>query len=213
MSHPRVIEYIPMVRFLAQILGPHCEVVLHDLGNKDSSIVAIENGGLSGRRVGDAATNFVLETVHSGSYKTKEFESNYIAKTHNKTFLSSSYFIKDEMGEIVGTLCINIDREPFHNAINLLEQFAPGHESQQEETGEAVEQLFGNTREIVLSMVDQAFGRLGVPRERMSVQEKIDIVRELNERGVFQLRGAAGEVGDALGVSEPTVYRYLNKVR
>lgn len=212
--HARVVEYIPLVRFLTQILGPHCEIVLHDLDNKSSSIVAIENGNLSGRRVGDPATNLVLETIHNGSYKTKEFESNYIAKTHNKTFLSSSFFIKDENGEIVGTLCINIDQAPFHDAINLLEQFSCKAESRAEGSGEeAVEQLFGNTREIVLSMVEQTFNRLGIPKECMSVEEKIGIVRELNERGVFQLRGAAGEVSEALGVSEPTVYRYLNKVR
>lgn len=208
MPHEAVKEYIPLVPFLAQLLGPHCEVVLHDLTDKDTSIIAIENGHLSGRRVGGAATDFILETVHTGSYKTRDFESRYIARTHSKTFLSSSFFIKDEQGEIVGTLCVNIDQGPFESAVRLLEQFAPDRSAE-----EPAEQLFGDTHEIVSTLVQQTVRRLGIPRERLSVEEKLEVVRELNERGIFQLRGAAGEVGQALSVSEPTVYRYLNKVR
>lgn len=210
MPHKKVLEYIPMVKFLAHILGEHCEIVLHDLQNKDSSILAIENGYLSGRSVGGAATDFILQTVHTESYKNRDFESRYIAKTYNKTFLSSSYFIKDDKGEIVGTLCVNIDSMPFQNAVELLNQFLPKQSSGR---NEPVEQLLGDTKEIVQAMVEQVAGRLRVPRERMSVQEKMAVVKELSERGAFQLRGATGEISNALGVSEPTVYRYLNKVR
>ena len=43
-------SYIPMVRFIAAICGPRCEVVLHDLKDIEHSIIAIENGHISGRR-------------------------------------------------------------------------------------------------------------------------------------------------------------------
>lgn len=188
-------------------------MVLHDLQDKDTSIVAIENGHLSGRKVGDPSTDFILETVHTGSYQGKDFESGYIARTHQRTFLSSSYFIKDH-NTVVGALCINIDSAPFKDAIEVLEQFVPHHRAEPEgERVQVQERLFGNTREIIGSMVEQACEKAGVPRERMSQLEKMEIVRELNQKGAFQLRGAASEIGVALRVSEPTVYRYLNKVR
>ena len=168
---------------------------------------------LSGRKIGCAATDFVLKTLHTGSYKTKDFEVNYVAKTRQKTFSSSSYFIKNESGEVVGTLCINIDTQPYRNATALMNQFIKNVVQEAEPVAEAEEQLFGNTQEIIQSMVEQAIGRLDVPLERLSASEKIGIVKELVNRGAFQLRGAASEISQALGVSEPTIYRYLNKVK
>ena len=35
-----VAEYIPLVAFLGKALGTHCEVVLHDVGNREHSIIA-----------------------------------------------------------------------------------------------------------------------------------------------------------------------------
>ena len=44
-----------LAKALSAQFGPNCEVVIHDLqsNDPDSSIVAIENGHVSGRKVGD----------------------------------------------------------------------------------------------------------------------------------------------------------------
>jgi predicted transcriptional regulator YheO len=44
----------------------------------------------------------------------------------------------------------------------------------------------------------------------MSRQEKINIVKQLNEQGILTMKGAVSEIARQLFVSEPTVYRYLN---
>lgn len=43
-------EMIPMVDFLAEVMGESVEVVLHDVTDTESSIVYIRNGELSGRK-------------------------------------------------------------------------------------------------------------------------------------------------------------------
>ena len=55
--------YIPLVDFIAGIVGPNCEVVLHDLSNVDESIVAIRNNHISGRKVGGPLTNLGLKLL------------------------------------------------------------------------------------------------------------------------------------------------------
>ena len=44
-----------LAKGIASQFGPNCEVVVHDLDSNDpeSSIVAIENGQVTGRKVGD----------------------------------------------------------------------------------------------------------------------------------------------------------------
>ena len=43
--------------------------------------------------------------------------------------------------------------------------------------------------------------------------DETPVERLLHERGAFNLRNAADEVADALGVSRVTIYNYLNAVR
>jgi len=44
----------PIMKAIAGAVGPHCEVVLHDLSQREMerTIVAIENGHVTGREVG-----------------------------------------------------------------------------------------------------------------------------------------------------------------
>ena len=77
-----------MIQFLLRLskalsaqFGPNCEVVIHDLqsNNPDSSIVAIENGHVSGRKVGDGPSHVVLEALNSDG--AVEDRLSYLAKT------------------------------------------------------------------------------------------------------------------------------------
>lgn len=61
------------------------------------------------------------------------------------------------------------------------------------------------------SIITKTISSLSMPPERLSPEEKIDIVQKLNDLGVFLLKGSVSEVADQLKISETTVYRYLNK--
>jgi uncharacterized protein YqgV (UPF0045/DUF77 family) len=54
---------------------------------------------------------------------------------------------------------------------------------------------------------------LGGPLAELGRAQKQEAARRLHERGAFNLRNAADEVADALGVSRVTIYNYLNAVR
>ena len=54
---------LTLAKGIASQFGPNCEVVVHDLATNDPerSIVAIENGHVTGRKVGDGPSHVVLE--------------------------------------------------------------------------------------------------------------------------------------------------------
>ena len=67
---PAQIEfYKRLAHGLALQFGPNCEVVVHDLETEDvdHSIVVIENGHVSGRKLGDGPSHIVLESMHEGT--------------------------------------------------------------------------------------------------------------------------------------------------
>ena len=47
--NPLLQQYMKLTEFLGLTLGPDYEVALHDLTNKDRSIIAIANNHISGR--------------------------------------------------------------------------------------------------------------------------------------------------------------------
>ena len=58
--NPLLQQYMKLTEFLGLTLGPDYEVALHDLTNKDRSIIAIANNYISGREIGAPLTNMAL---------------------------------------------------------------------------------------------------------------------------------------------------------
>jgi class 3 adenylate cyclase len=90
------------------------EVLLHNLVNPSRSLVAIENGAVTGRRVGSGATNLVLDL------KTRkqrgEDKVNYELNIGSRQFKCTTVGIfRPEYG-LVGALCVNIDRRFLRDA-------------------------------------------------------------------------------------------------
>jgi len=217
--------YLPLMGFLAELLGPRTEVVLHDTSDLSRSIVALTNGHVSGRSVGGPATDLVLKVLQNHEHDDRDFLANYLAESRTGgTFRSSTFFIRDVDGEVVGMLCINIDDEPLTRARDLLQAITAttglvkgasrgGASDAGQSPALVAERLSMNVDELALDGVARIVAARGVDPQRMTPDEKIATVREIERAGVFLLKGAVAQVAVALRVSEPTVYRYVRQVR
>ena len=63
-----------VMHLIAEEFGSQCEVVLHDWSHGyEKTIVAIENGHVSGRKVGDCGSNLGLEVIRGTSDGGNQF--------------------------------------------------------------------------------------------------------------------------------------------
>mgnify|MGYP000886503249 FL=1 len=211
-------KYIPLVDFIAGVVGPNCEVVLHDCSNVDQSIIAIRNNHISGRQVAGPLTDLGLRLLKEGSYNKGDYLLNYPSKTPDgKELRASTFFIKNDEGKIIGMLCVNIDLTGALVAKNFIDDYVKcdadksGNSSVPDDIPNILENLSQSIDEVVHSTIKATVKDQNIPPERLSTQEKIRIVSQLNEKGIFLLKGAVASVAKILKVSENTVYRYLNK--
>lgn len=213
---------IPLVKFLAKVLGPHAEIVLHDLKNLDNTIVALENGHISGRKPDSPVTDLVLDIIKNKRHETEDFITNYTGRSKKGSLLkSSTLYLKNDRNELVGLLCINVDMSVFmdldkqlRTIINYDLQEDVFEQPDNSASGDRIEENFAESLEdLTTSSIESVIRDCGVPPERMSPDEKIEIVRQLNEKGVFLLKGEVSRVAKHLNVSEATMYRYLSKVK
>ncbi|MDU2064306.1 MAG: PAS domain-containing protein [Sporomusaceae bacterium] len=222
-SNKQIDMYIPLVNFIADIIGPHCEVLLHDTGDVQNSVVAVRNGYISGRYLGCPLTDFGLEMLESKAYLKQNAVVNYLSCTDSGEKLrSSTYFLKDINGALIGMLCVNIlissDQPSVKDMTDRVIKTLLGNQGSEtmvqehnfvHENEKIVESLHSSIENVVESAVDKIINTYDIPMDRMSIEEKVTIVQKLNMNGIFKIKGAISKVAGRLQVSESTVYRYL----
>lgn len=220
---PWVPAYAKLTEFLGRVLGPDYEVVLHDLSEPDKSIVAIANGQVSGRTVGAPMTSMALQAIVNHSHETEDYRLNYAGLASGRLMRSSTLFIRDEAGAEVGLLCINFDDSRYRELSDRIlklrhpDIFVDSNFAYDEAAGalavvtaQASEQFPRSLASLTDEVLDQALDVSA--RERLSHRRRFEIVKDLDGKGFFRVRGAAKEVARRLGCSPATIYRYLARI-
>lgn len=211
-----------LIEFLSQILGEHYEIVFHVITEEKSYIDTIINGHLSGRTEDSPLTKFALELIESKVYLEKNYVVHYktITKT-NKQLQGSTFFIRDSENQIIeGMLCFNLDYSgQIELANNILESLNLSFEVDishskslefEESDEDFTEILSENVKDIINQYIDIDLQSSNLT---LTKEARLDIVKILEEKNIFQLKGAVTEVAELMNVSEPTIYRYRNKIK
>lgn len=211
--------YAKLVFFLSAALGDNCEIALHDLTSKDQEIVAISNNPISGREVGAKLSNLSLHYLEEKQYLNHDYVMNYkTVGNDGKLMRAATYFIKEEGREMpVGMLCINVNISDLEYLTSTIKKILGIKEEKDIEfkMDNPVEILSSPLDEMIDMYIKECLEKMGFPSyflaERLNVDEKIKVVKYLQEKGTFKVKGAIVLVAEKLAVSEPTVYRYLKK--
>ena len=207
--NPIMARYIPFVKGIASTFGSNCEVVLHDFTNLQNSIVEIANGHVTGRSVGSPLTEFSLDVVRKG--KTDKDIINYTGKSmEGKVLKSSTFFIKDDDGNVVGCFCINYDMTEMYAVSKTIEDFM---KIDSEEVKRDDEILGNKVNSVLNDIVLKTIEESGKPVAYLSKEEKVAVVSSLNKQGAFLIKGAIDYVAKVLCVSRYTIYNYLDEIK
>lgn len=217
-------QYVKLTEFLGQALGPDYEVALHDLTDKNKSIIAIANNHVSGREIGAPLTNMALSILKDKSYETSDYRLHYYGVAVNgKDLRSNTMFIKQN-GRLIGMLCINFDdsryRELSDRILGLCHPDAfvadvlPAQASGAPSLLHPAPEKFRNSTEAVASdAINRELEHLGVTADRLTSEERLRIISVLDANGTFLLKGAVKDVAAGLHCSQASVYRYLSQLK
>ncbi len=203
-------EYsIRIARGIAAQFGPDCEVVVHDLRGDalEHSVIAIENGKVSGRKIGDGPSRIVLEALQEDPAKVED-RLAYLAKTSDgKILKSSTIFIRDEEQKIIGMLGINYD-------ISMLLAFQRGlQEFTLKEDRPAADStsIPQNVNDLLDDLIRQSIALIGKPVALMTKEEKVRAIGFLKSSGAFLITKSGPKVCKTFGISSYTLYSYLDE--
>ena len=205
MSQPRVIKtdlrskYGSLVDCIADLLGANAEVVLHDVSHAERSIIMIRNGQVTGRMVGAPLTDLGFYMLRESDRRIETLGVYESRTDTGKLLRCNAVNLRDARGKIEAILCINIDVTGPTELPVMHADHSPVAEHYQTSIDQVIRRM----------IADASAEHPG----ELSREQKSDIVSSLEERGVFLARGAVRQVATALGIAEPTVYKYIHKAR
>ena len=203
-------NWIRLADHLGLVFGPRCEVVVHDFTRGyDHTIVHIVNGAVSGREEGGCPTSLFFE--HAPHFEEHETEAAvYFSRTKEGRMLkSSTTFIRNAEGRIIGSLCLNLDVTDLYARQKEAEAFF-------REAGVRApdrERFVKNVQEMMEECLCQVEAQAGKPAAKMTRREKKEALAWLDERGVLQISKANVRLCEFFGISKFTLYRYLDEIR
>jgi predicted transcriptional regulator YheO len=192
---------------IATHFGNNCEIVLHDLttGNIESSIIVIENGHVTNRKLGDGPSHVVLEALR-GDHSKLEDHLGYLTRTSDGRILkSSTMYIRDENNKITHIFSINYDITNLLLIETSMESFTGTKDRNKEP-----EKITRNVTDLLEDLIEQSVKLIGKPVALMTKDEKITAIRFLNESGAFLITKSGDKISRYFGISKYTLYSYID---
>ncbi len=207
--HPILKSYIPVANIITQTFGKNCEVSIHDLTQPESSVVYVANGTVTGRKEGQSFNHLIRQVLLSEKFKD-DCTANYLFEADNgKKIKSSSALIRNPEGEVVGMLCINYDLTLSYLIKEQVLGFLP------ELTQDEIPTEDDIPNQDVMTIIDELIANIirNTDTDNLKRKDNIELIRFMDEKGVFLVKGAIDKVAERLGLSKVTIYSYLDEAR
>lgn len=190
---------------LVKMFGSKCEVAVHDFSNLESSLIHLA-GTITEREIGSPITDLVLEQLRNE--EVTDFANYKTTSNKGLVMKSSTVFLRNSQNEVIGALCINVDISlliQIGGEINELISFSDDEQSK--------ESFHTDIHEVIENMINQALEKHHKAPALLDKEEKIEVVKDLESRGAYLIKGATEYSASVLGVSKFTIYNYLQKIR
>ena len=206
-------NYRGFIKFLSLYLGSSTEIIIYDT----EKIVAVENAISAKHKVGEPLGEMELIFIEEERFKFTDNVMNYRALSSDGDKLrSATFFITDEEGNLEGMLSINRDVGKLIGVRDLIQSLINGEHTEDplvdQDRHRYFETFDGSFEDLMNSVITKHIARYMVSPDRLRPEEKIEIVRILDEKGIFLIKGSVLEVAKRLNSSEATIYRYLNQI-
>lgn len=202
-------QYTLMVSFLGNTLSPSCEVYLLSTKDKSLPVIAQCHGH---HHTLPKLRKLVREALRSPSVVERGVLLNRgMFSASGKLSKCSLYFIKEE-DQLLGILCLVVRMQAYLELQGYLENLICFDTTELEELPppslEAVAYEAPS-----LELMEQKIREFSPEPQRLTPEEKTELLLDLYETGVFELKGAVAKAADLLQMSEQSIYRYLSKVK
>ena len=210
MNNKKIFDrYIDLAEIIGKMFAPFAEVIVHDLRDPEQSIIAIYNGDITGRKVGDGSSDLGLRRIN-GEVPDKII--NYQNQAPNGDKLKSSTLaIRDDAGKIIGSFAVNMNTEYFSKVNMLLNSLV--NTTSYDYLNEKEDYSVFSVKDKIDDAINEFMIKSGYLGKPLTTEIRNKLISGLNQRGVLELRGAISIISKRLKISRPTLYKVIKSLR
>lgn len=190
---------LPIAESIVRLLHPHAEVVVHDI--KKNQIAAIFNP-FSKRGVGEASLLSQEEMAMLADCVGPYEKTNW----DGRKLKSISSVIRDDTGEAVGMVCINLDISTLKQMNEVIAGLIGVHQLVPQPAA-----LFKDDwQEKLNNYIHTYLREHHLSLDAIKRDDKKQLIEHLQKIGAFTGKHAALYIAQVIGVSRATIYNYLS---
>jgi predicted transcriptional regulator YheO len=170
--------------------------------------VRIANGQHTGRKIGSPITDLALRMLHDMADAESNVSKAYFTKAKSGDLMKSvTIAIRNRKQRVIGLLCINMNLDvPFSE---IIKSFVP--EEKQEVTSDV--NFASSVDDLVAQTLEYTIEEVSNDRNVSNNAKNKQVVLNLYEKGIFDIKDAINQVADRLNISKHTVYLYIRQFK
>ena len=194
-----------LAKGVAELFGPQCETIIHDMDNPNHKILAIYNNGVSGREVGSTENIYGEERKLFIDEEINEDYINHLVITKSgKTIKTTTILFKGDGYKFA--FGINFDFTSFSEMSTFLNSFL----HVKSDLVNAINETKVNNN--LEQLIDGYIAECNKPVNKMNKSDRLNIIRKLYELNVFNLQKSVPYVAEKLNITRFTVYNYIKEI-
>ena len=202
-------SYQYMLDVLALYLGDSYEIVLHSLEDLGHSVIKIINGHYTKREVGAPITDLALSMLHNIQKSQTPHSMVYFNRREGRTLKSVTIPVVGEGDRIIGLVCMNFQCDvPFSQFISAFLPTASDMTISRE-----TESFNADIDEVISTAMAKARENVSASANIPSTNRNKEIIRQLYQQGIFNIKDSVVWVSESLGISKNTVYLHLRNLK
>ncbi len=171
------------------------------------------NGHVTGRKIGQPFDHLLSIVFSSKDFKD-DFLANYQTKAKDGRLIkSSTAIIRDAKNYMIGALCINYDISMAQPIQNFIHDFIATKSTTKRKTTpsennpKSTVDISETTNDLIRRIINNA------DIKNLKRKGRISLIKFLDEKGVFLIKGSIDTVAELMQISKVTVYSYLDVVK
>ncbi|MCF0110754.1 MAG: helix-turn-helix domain-containing protein [Erysipelotrichaceae bacterium] len=199
-------QYKDLLVFFAESTTSTCEYILFDLSLQDFPVVMHINKREGNLKCARRLLNTALqnEKIIKAGKLTRRFETN----DYGKPVKVSLLFLKE--GDIpVGAVVLCINLAPYLELSARLNELTYLNMEEIDQ----IPMAYPSTEPVSLNTISHVIAEYGIEKGRFTLQERTELLCDLMDLDVFEIKGSIERVANEVGVSKQTIYREVAKLK
>lgn len=197
---------------IVKLFGHKCEIALFSIEDSKQKLIYSVNSQVTGRQQIDNMNQYELEALNKTMTHNEHTIFSYISK-EGRNIKSALFNIKDLEKKEIYAMIVSFDITNLMLAKNVLELICNIDETIQDHENITNGIDTKNINSLMQELIAEVLENFGKPVSYLTKEDKVNIVRTLNNKDIFLIKGAVEYVAEKLCVSRFTIYNYLEEIR